>query len=102
LTPLTFDGWSSCPVADPDVGTCATIVSRGSEMNIGSFSVPVPDGSLKIAGGVKYELLPNGDFKDVFVPQPGTNYGVLSTPITIPGGRDAGQSADGGGRAAFV
>lgn len=86
LTPLTFDGWSSCQVPDPDVGTCATIVTRGGEMNIGSLSVPIPDGSLKIAGGVTYELLPNGDFKDVFIPQPGTNHGVLSTPITIPGG----------------
>lgn len=86
VTPLTFDGWSSCPVADPDVGTCATVVSRGGELKIGSLSVPVPDGSLKVAGGVKYELLPDGDFKDVFVPQAGTNYGVLSNPITIPGG----------------
>lgn len=86
LTPLTFDGWSSCPVSDPDVGTCTTIVTRGGEMNIGNLSVPIPDGSLKIAGGAKYELLPDGDYKDVFVPQPGTNYGVLSTPITIPGG----------------
>lgn len=86
LTPLTFDGWASCPVADPAVSTCATVVVRGGEMSIGGLVVPIPDGSLKIAGGVKYETQPDGSFTQVFVPQPGTNNGVLSTPITIPGG----------------
>jgi hypothetical protein len=34
-TPLTFDGWSSCPVEDLDVATCATVVVRGGSMKIG-------------------------------------------------------------------
>lgn len=83
--PLTFDGWGKCPVAGDDIGTCVTVVVRGGEMQIGGLKVPVPDGGLKIAGGVTY-VEDGNDWKDVFIPEPGTNFGVTSTPITVPGG----------------
>lgn len=83
--PLTFDGWGQCPVAGDDIGTCVSVVVRGGEMQIGGLTVPVPDGSLKIAGGVTY-VEDGDDWKDVFIPQPGTNFGVTSNPITVPGG----------------
>ncbi|QKT11581.1 hypothetical protein [Rhodococcus sp. W8901] len=85
-TPLTFDGWGTCPVEDPAVSTCATVVVRGGDMRIGGLKVPIPDGGLKIAGGVKYGTPdPDGNFEEIFVPQMGTS-GVFSNPISIPGG----------------
>lgn len=83
--PLTFDGWEKCPVAGDDIGTCVTVVVRGGEMRIGGLTVPVPDGSLKVAGGVTY-VEDGDDWKDVFIPEEGTNFGVTSTPIDVPGG----------------
>ena len=85
-TPLTFDGWSSCPVEDLDVATCATVVVRGGSMKIGGLTVPVPDGGLKIAGGVKYATQPDGSFVETFVPKPDGRNGVYSNPISVPGG----------------
>lgn len=85
-TPLTFDGWGTCPVEDKAVSTCATVVVRGGDMSIGGMKVPIPDGGLKIAGGVKYGAPdPEGNFEQIFVPQAGTS-GVFSNPISIPGG----------------
>ncbi|EOM75743.1 hypothetical protein Rrhod_2909 [Rhodococcus rhodnii LMG 5362] len=83
--PLTFDGWNRCPVAGQDFGTCVTVIVRGGQMKIGGLDVPIPDGSLKVSGGVNY-VEDGNDWKDVFVPDAGTNFGVTSTPITIPGG----------------
>lgn len=84
--PLTFDGWDTCPIADPDVATCATVLVRDGSVKIGNLTVPLPDGSLKIAGGLKYEFKDDGSFDQVFVPAPGTNHGVTANPINVPGG----------------
>lgn len=84
--PLTFDGWGTCPVGDPDVATCATVLVRSGTAKIGSLSVPLSDGALKIAGGVKYVFGDDGSFSQVFVPAPGTRNGVVSNPISVPGG----------------
>ena len=84
--PLTFDGWRTCPVGDPDVGTCVTVLLRSGSIKIGSLSVPLANGALKIAGGVKYVFGNDGSFNQVFVPAPGTQHGVVASPISVPGG----------------
>jgi hypothetical protein len=50
------------------------------------LTVPVPDGGLKIAGGVKYATQPDGSFVETFVPKPDGRNGVYSNPISVPGG----------------
>lgn len=67
VDPLTFDGWGTCPIEDLEVTTCASVVVRGGTMKLGALSVPIPDGSLKVAGGVKYATQPDNSFIETFV-----------------------------------
>ena len=84
--PLTFDGWGTCPTDDAEVATCVTVLVRDGSIKIGGLTVPIPDGGMKIAGGIKYAFDEDNNFIQTFVPAPQTTYGVVSNPITIPGG----------------
>ena len=86
VDPLTFDGWGTCPIEDLEVTTCASVVVRGGTMKLGALSVPIPDGSLKVAGGVKYATQPDNSFIETFVTKQDGSNGVYSKPISVPGG----------------
>ncbi|MDJ0402539.1 hypothetical protein QNA23_03580 [Rhodococcus erythropolis] len=86
VDPLTFDGWGTCPIEDLEVTTCASVVVRGGTMKLGALSVPIPDGSLKVAGGVKYATQPDNSFIETFVAKQDGSNGVYSNPISVPGG----------------
>ena len=55
-------------------------------MKLGALSVPIPDGSLKVAGGVKYATQPDNSFIETFVAKQDGSNGVYSNPISVPGG----------------
>ena len=106
--PLDFSSWQLCdveafPYGGPTgtvgpFGACAEVVVRGGEMNIGGLNVPIPDGSLRVAGQEIPVLSPPANFPSgvtTFEGAPGTphGYGVDHRDLPIPGG--ALGSADG-------
>ncbi|GAA3165457.1 hypothetical protein GCM10020255_050760 [Rhodococcus baikonurensis] len=54
---------------------------------MGALSVPIPDGSLKVAGGVKYATQPDNSFVETFVAKQDGSNRVYSNPISVPGVR---------------
>ncbi|MCD2106275.1 MULTISPECIES: hypothetical protein [Rhodococcus] len=83
-----FGGWGKCPIANPETSTCVDVVVKGGEMNINGLKVPIPSGSLNIAGGVAYRENPDAEFgfDQIFIPPTDGTKGVYSTPIEVPGG----------------
>ncbi len=65
-----FGGWGKCPIANPETSTCVDVVVKGGEMNINGLKVPIPSGSLNIAGGVAYRENPDAEFgfDQIFIP----------------------------------
>ncbi len=58
-------------------------------MNINGLKVPIPSGSLNIAGGVAYRENPDAEFgfDQIFIPPTDGTKGVYSSPpIEVPGG----------------
>ena len=83
-----FGGWGKCPIANPETSTCVDVVVKGGEMNINGLKVPIPSGSLNIAGGVAYRENPDAEFgfDQIFIPPTDGTKGVYSSPIEVPGG----------------
>lgn len=104
--PLTFSMWETCDteasaaMGGPDgtipFGGCVEAVVRSGTMNIGSFSVPIPDGSLRISGGIKPVLNDSGfpSGTNTFVPSTGAPYGVFYRDLPVPGGALGTGSAE--------
>ncbi|WP_182359247.1 hypothetical protein [Tomitella gaofuii] len=104
--PLTFSFWDNCdtaattawggPAGTIAFGTCIEDVVRSGTMQIGGFTVPIPDGSLRISGGAKPVLneqgFPTTDAE--FIPAPGTKYGVFYRSLPVPGGAIGTSSAE--------
>lgn len=96
--PLEFSMWELCdldqfPLGGPNgdlgpFGSCTEVVVTDGEMNIGGLEVPIPEGSLRISGQEVPELVPPGNFPGdlTFNPGIGTEHGVDSRSLPIPGG----------------
>lgn len=104
--PLSFTFFDGCdldatisyggPTGQIPFGACTEAIIHGGEMRIGDFAVPIPDGSMKIAGGNK-PILNDNDFpsgEDVFTPATGTDHGVIGRDLPVPGGALGTSSAE--------
>lgn len=104
--PLGFSYYETCdtdastawggPTGQIPFGSCVEAVVRSGSMSIGDFTVPIPDGSLRISGGIKPELneagFPTGT--NTFVPSPDADYGVFYRDLPVPGGALGTGSAE--------
>lgn len=72
----TFPGLGDCAA---DAPACLSVVVRDGLFDINGFQVPVTDGSLVISGALDSTGLG-------LAPSTAANFGVVSKPLTIPGG----------------
>lgn len=100
--PLEFSMWELCDIENVKTigiggntfGGCQEVLVRGGQMNIGDLEVPIPDGSLQIAGGSRPVLNPVGfpTGESDFVPALNSDYGVFHRDLPVPGGAFGGSA----------